>query len=906
MRQAGTNKPKGVRYASQARGASKGIAAPGAEAWSISLGRYVLYIILFAHFVALSGETANLDEIKRIIMWVGGSASVVISFALVATRQTRLPHQLLMITFIALLAAKFISVLMSQEYAQWLGWEEMRNWYAVFGVAFLASVTHFTRRAGLESLLFILILSFVLCSFGALHYVGIFELFVPDELTNDDNFGLIISTLAGQPEMFSLIFNTQFFGNVLVFLLPLAICSMMVFPLFRLSQNAITTALPGDANSPALPKHDEPQPNQFLSQYGLWIGALSLITLLLICFCIPLTYSKITLVSAPFGVLILYFGLPFIARLSPPKLPYWPVLLGFLAINALTLYPFIKHDLESRFSTVETSTDSRLIIWSGAWKMFQESPLVGTGAGTFRIFFPTYRSPDYHMNAISNVTLSAHNWVFDALSQTGILGFGTLLLFISVLAWRLYFTARNSPSKQQRILCVGYLAAITAFLTACLATPVLSWPVGLMGFALLVGIGSGIGSTLWDDTEAPKAPEWHLPVGVLGAVVCALFFTNMYTWSANFFLAAHHHREAVRLGSFSAAVQQSTRPEELNFRAQQYNAGIEQFEKVEELNPTYITSYYRRANYENLLGIIYRTSFSETLKLVGQDGVDQEKLLNAIQNFATSFNKHQQLALDQYRKIQHYAPDYSEIHNNIAILESMTTSFERSVYLVLNNGKEPDEETLIPWRESYERALESIEKATASSNKITVWSLQGNLYEEASLYYPEGNPKREELLAQSAESYLKAAQLPITKATQQQNQKIVEEQTRLAAARKSITNYARAKQWAKAAEACETLLPLYPSISDIAVLGAEAYLQAGNITSAQAFLDQQIRRNPTSPELYLQRFRMAVTNPEFAERAPIKQQISQINKLKELIPNFLTPQQEQALGNSLKQLQVGS
>lgn len=848
----------------------------GDEALVVSLSRYALYLVVLIHFVSLSGYTSSLDEIKRIVMWVGGSASIVGAFALLATRQVRLPSKVLCGAFAAVLLTKLLSVFAAESYAQWIGWEEMRNWYAVFGFTFLAAITHSTRRAGLESLLFFAFLSLVLCAFGAVHYAGILKVFIPTTIDPENKFQLVMATLAGQLEMYSLIFNTQFFGNILVFLLPLSICAIFVFPFWKPAEQG------------------ELQPVAYLTPATRVLGGVALAVLLLICFCIPLTYSKITLLSTPVAVLIFYFGLPLVARISPPKVPYLPLLLGFLVLNALTLYPFIQHDLTTRFSTLETSTDSRVIIWDGAWQMFLSSPLLGTGAGSFRIYFPTFRSPDYHLNAISNVTLSAHNWLFDALSQTGILGTAALLFFLGALAWGLLRMARTSVSKHQKLISLGYLAGIAAFMTACLATPILCWPVGMVSFAMLVGIASGVASHPWDDREIPQSPEWYLPVGVVGVAVCGLFFPNMYSWASNFFMAAIYHQQAVQVGAFSPQMEQSTDAREMAFRLENYSKGVKSFAKVAELNPTYITSYYRCAHYENQMANTYRVMFAQALKQ-NSSQIEKPEVQQALQTFASRYSEHQDNALKQYRLIQQYAPDYSEIHNNIAILESAKTSMEREFFNFFNPGQTPEAEKMNEWRESYKRSLESIQKATTQSNKISIWHLQGTLYEDASNFYSNADPEFSDYLTKSGEAFEKAAQLPLTQATQQENQIQTEKQMRLLSARKCINNYMLAQNWAKASEAAVKLAPLYPSIPEIPILGAEAILKNGDVEKASAFLEEQIERNPTSPNLYLQRLRLTELSEAFAAVQPIEKQMQQINRLKSLITNFFTPQQQQAV-----------
>lgn len=849
-----------------------------AEPWFISTARYVLYLILFFHFVSLTGYTSNLDEIKRIAMWVGGSACMIIACALIATQQVKLPPMIILFSFLAFMLTKLISLLLAEPIAHWIGWEEMRNWYATAGVLFLASLTHTNRRAGLESLLFFCVLSLVLCLFGIIHYVGLIERFVQKDITEDNTFQLVLLTLAQQPEMFSLIFNTQFFGNVLIYLLPLTLCMLLVFPIWQFKSPEKALA--------------EKQAVFFLDQQRMLLGIMGLISFFLICFCIPLTYSKITLISTPVGILILYFGLPLIAKISPIKVPYWPLFLFFLLLNVLTLYPFIKHDIATRFSTIENSTDSRLILWDGAWQMFLKSPIVGMGTGSYRIYFPEFRSPDYHLSAISNVTLSAHNWFFDALGQNGLLGTVAILFYFGATAWTLIRAAATSVSLNRRMICLAYLGGILAFLTACLATPMFSWPVGLMSFGALAGIATGVASRDWDDQESPRGGNWQFPFGVVAGCLSLLLFFNMYTWSSNYFISAVHHRAALQLSTLPAEVEQGLKPEQIAYRIKVYSQSIEAFEKVHKLNPSYITSYYRRANVENQLGNSYKALFSETAK-ANVKQINQPEVQKTLLSYAQAFIKYQDNALEQYRTIQKYAPDYSELHNNIGILESSKTKFEREVFSLLNPNQKPTSEQIKSWRDSYNRAIESMERATNYSNKISVWNMQGIILQEAADLYTGSEPEREVYLTKAANSFLRTAQLPLTEATQEANQRVLEAQIRLYAAQNCISTFIKAQAWGQVGEAAETLLPLYPSIPEFSLLGAEAFVKSGNPKEASEFLQAQILRNPTNPDLYLLRLRLAEVDKSFAELNSITDQIKQVEQIKSLIPEFFTEKQQQ-------------
>ncbi|MBI3564857.1 MAG: tetratricopeptide repeat protein [Elusimicrobia bacterium] len=77
----------------------------------------------------------------------------------------------------------------------------------------------------------------------------------------------------------------------------------------------------------------------------------------------------------------------------------------------------------------------RVLIWTCAWLMGSESPLLGKGSGAFELFYPFYQGTLlhastfwHHMRTHAN---NSHNEVLEVFAQTGLVGLGAYLAFFA-------------------------------------------------------------------------------------------------------------------------------------------------------------------------------------------------------------------------------------------------------------------------------------------------------------------------------------------------------------------------------------------------------------------------------------------------------------------------------------------
>lgn len=106
--------------------------------------------------------------------------------------------------------------------------------------------------------------------------------------------------------------------------------------------------------------------------------------------------------------------------------------------------------------------DQRKLIWSCAWHMVAERPVLGKGWGCFELFYPFYQGrhlflPEYigfrtHAN-------NCHNEILEIWSQVGTVGFGVYLwLFAAIVSYSLFMVKNLNGEK--RLLAAGLFASI--------------------------------------------------------------------------------------------------------------------------------------------------------------------------------------------------------------------------------------------------------------------------------------------------------------------------------------------------------------------------------------------------------------------------------------------------------------
>ncbi|MBI4087314.1 MAG: O-antigen ligase family protein [Candidatus Liptonbacteria bacterium] len=116
-------------------------------------------------------------------------------------------------------------------------------------------------------------------------------------------------------------------------------------------------------------------------------------------------------------------------------------------------------------SISDQTVTTRLWTWGSAWEGFKERPILGWGPENFSAVFDKYFNPGHYVPGKNTETWfdRAHSLYFDALVETGALGFLSYFGIFAVLFWQLArFSANNVRSAVVQkgliiALSLGYL-----------------------------------------------------------------------------------------------------------------------------------------------------------------------------------------------------------------------------------------------------------------------------------------------------------------------------------------------------------------------------------------------------------------------------------------------------------------
>jgi len=138
----------------------------------------------------------------------------------------------------------------------------------------------------------------------------------------------------------------------------------------------------------------------------------------------------------------------------------------------------------------------RVLIWSSAWLMGSEAPVLGKGAGLFELFYPFYQGGILHADKFYHTMRThannSHNEILEVFSQTGLLGLGAFLWLWTtffVAAWRWLKTKAGEDP-----VWLGAVAGVAAVLADNLLNVSLHFAVPGFLFWWLAGAAMGRGA----------------------------------------------------------------------------------------------------------------------------------------------------------------------------------------------------------------------------------------------------------------------------------------------------------------------------------------------------------------------------------------------------------------------------
>ena len=195
-----------------------------------------------------------------------------------------------------------------------------------------------------------------------------------------------------------------------------------------------------------------------------------------------LSHSRGGLIAASAGLAVLAV----LSRREQIRGRQWIV--GGAVAVALFLAAFAPASLSDRLSTLsnpreDSSIQFRLDLWSDSTGLFADSPIVGTGLGTYASVIPGYRTGVDETRA----EFAESDW-FQLACETGLLGlFLTIGFLVSVGRLGLHAIV-NETSNRNRGMLLGALAACAALVVHGIYDFNLHIPSNALLFAILLGL----------------------------------------------------------------------------------------------------------------------------------------------------------------------------------------------------------------------------------------------------------------------------------------------------------------------------------------------------------------------------------------------------------------------------------
>lgn len=159
-----------------------------------------------------------------------------------------------------------------------------------------------------------------------------------------------------------------------------------------------------------------------------------------------LTKSKGAFLAFGFEIL-LYFLLTNFAK-------HKKIIISFLFLLCAIAAPLIvKFSPQTQIQTLE----SRKVIWESTLSSIQDEPIFGKGYGTYQIFYPKFRNPNYWKERSEDVVLHAHNEFLEMISEIGFIGFGFWGCLILLILFGSFSETKNNLELFLTLVILGGL-----------------------------------------------------------------------------------------------------------------------------------------------------------------------------------------------------------------------------------------------------------------------------------------------------------------------------------------------------------------------------------------------------------------------------------------------------------------
>jgi O-antigen ligase/tetratricopeptide (TPR) repeat protein len=215
-------------------------------------------------------------------------------------------------------------------------------------------------------------------------------------------------------------------------------------------------------------------------------------------------------------------------------------LLPLLAVLLMIiLLLFLSQDVVakriSRLWSPHGSVFMRIHTWEATLGMIKGSPILGTGLGTFQIYFPGFKYLGFESDVRIGNVLHAHNEYLEIWAEMGLLGL-VVFLWLAVSFFR--HTLRNLKEGREGLIALGLISGIAGVLVDSLFSSSMRFTGPAFTFWFLFGLA--VATT--GPKEASSGRQYRKPRGTLAhvavisvVVICSILIARWHIqkYSAN-------------------------------------------------------------------------------------------------------------------------------------------------------------------------------------------------------------------------------------------------------------------------------------------------------------------------------------------------------------------------------------
>jgi len=131
----------------------------------------------------------------------------------------------------------------------------------------------------------------------------------------------------------------------------------------------------------------------------------------------------------------------------------------------------IEQRAASMFTTREANTQHRLAMWKMSFEMIKMNPIMGIGAGNWKIVVFEHLTNNYNLNYFNNIR-RPHNDLIWILSEKGFLGLiSYLIFFIFILIYSIKVIMSSKKQNEKLLVTIAISGIAGYFADSCLSFP---------------------------------------------------------------------------------------------------------------------------------------------------------------------------------------------------------------------------------------------------------------------------------------------------------------------------------------------------------------------------------------------------------------------------------------------------